>query len=93
MKGPVSEPNMFEPEVEAKGVEAILAALTEDETKYLADENMPLRHFRAEKVSVSVHSTRILAGESMYNITSDSYSCLVNYRGMSTMPFEKSRTL
>ncbi len=57
MKGPVAEPNMFDPEVEAKGVEEILAALTEDETKFLADQNMPLRHFRAEKVSVSVHTT------------------------------------
>jgi hypothetical protein len=56
MKGPVSEPNMFDPEVEAKGVEQILAALTEDETKFLADKNMPLRHFRAEKVSVSVQT-------------------------------------
>jgi hypothetical protein len=56
MKGPVSEPNMFDPEVEAKGVEQILAALTEDETKFLADKNMPLRHFRAEKVSVWVQT-------------------------------------
>jgi hypothetical protein len=54
MKGPAAEPNMFDPEVEAKGVESILAALTEDETASLADKNMPLRHFRAEKVSASI---------------------------------------
>jgi hypothetical protein len=50
MKGPVAEATMFEPEVEANGVKDILAALTEEEMKYLSDPNMPLRHFRAEKV-------------------------------------------
>jgi hypothetical protein len=50
MKGPVAEATMFDPEVEANGVKDILAALTEEEMKYLSDPNMPLRHFRAEKV-------------------------------------------
>eukprot|EP00584_Thalassiosira_punctigera_P015926 CAMPEP_0172557452 /NCGR_PEP_ID=MMETSP1067-20121228/73307_1 /TAXON_ID=265564 ORGANISM="Thalassiosira punctigera, Strain Tpunct2005C2" /NCGR_SAMPLE_ID=MMETSP1067 /ASSEMBLY_ACC=CAM_ASM_000444 /LENGTH=362 /DNA_ID=CAMNT_0013346537 /DNA_START=59 /DNA_END=1147 /DNA_ORIENTATION=+ len=34
---------------EAKGVESILHALTPHERTLLADENMPLRHYRAEK--------------------------------------------
>ena len=34
---------------EASGVKSILAALTPHELKYLADNNMPLRHYRAEK--------------------------------------------
>jgi hypothetical protein len=33
---------MFDPEVEADGVKDILAALTEEEMKYLSDPNMPL---------------------------------------------------
>ena len=45
------EPNMFDPEVEAKAVEDILEALTSDEVQQLPDKNMPLRHYRAEKVS------------------------------------------
>ena len=34
---------------ETKGVQAILNSLTPRERKHLADENMPLRHYRAEK--------------------------------------------
>ena len=34
---------------EASGVKSILQALTPHELKYLADNNMPLRHYRAEK--------------------------------------------
>ncbi|KAL7539972.1 hypothetical protein ACHAWF_006559 [Thalassiosira exigua] len=34
---------------EAKGVEAIMNALTSHERLHLADDNMPLRHYRAEK--------------------------------------------
>ncbi|KAL3787480.1 hypothetical protein HJC23_001130 [Cyclotella cryptica] len=34
---------------EAAGVRAILDALTEHERTFLSDENMPLRHYRAEK--------------------------------------------
>lgn len=34
---------------EASGVKSILNALTPREKKFLADENMPLRHYRAEK--------------------------------------------
>jgi len=44
------EKALLDPKVESKGVEDILAALTKDEKDELADANMPLRHFRAEKV-------------------------------------------
>jgi hypothetical protein len=46
----VGEPVMFGEEAERKGCEEILAALTPSEKERLADPNMPLRHFRAEKV-------------------------------------------
>jgi hypothetical protein len=45
------EPNLLDVEVESKGVADILAALTEDELKEMKDVTMPIRHFRAEKVS------------------------------------------
>ena len=38
-----SEPRMFDPEVEEKGSQAILAGLTEEEIKSMPDANMPLR--------------------------------------------------
>lgn len=47
------EKNLLDPEVEIKGVRDILAALTDEEKSELADANMPLRHFRAEKVASS----------------------------------------
>ena len=43
--------NKLEDSMEAKGVEEILAGLTEEERSALPDKFMPLRHFRAEKVS------------------------------------------
>jgi hypothetical protein len=45
------EPNLLDVEVESKGVADILAVLTEDELKQMKDMTMPIRHFRAEKVS------------------------------------------
>ena len=42
----------LDPAMEAKGVQAILAQLTEKEQKAMPDQDMPLRHFRAEKVSI-----------------------------------------
>ena len=54
-----SEPRMFDPEVEEKGSQAILAALTEEEIKSMPDANMPLRHFRADKGDVSKAIKRI----------------------------------
>jgi len=44
-----SEPRLLDAEVEDEGVQDILAALTDTEKSQLADANMPLRHFRAEK--------------------------------------------
>lgn len=38
---------------EEMGVQAILSSLTPHECKYLADHNMPLRHYRAEKGNLS----------------------------------------
>ena len=46
------EPNLLDVEVEKEGVKDILAALTEEELKEMKDTTMPIRHFRAEKVSL-----------------------------------------
>jgi hypothetical protein len=46
----------LDPAVEEKGVAEILAGLTDAEKAALADKDMPLRHFRAEKVSVTLVS-------------------------------------
>jgi hypothetical protein len=46
-----SEPNLLDSEVEKKGAKDVLEALTEEEKTALPDPNMPMRHFRAEKVS------------------------------------------
>jgi hypothetical protein len=48
--GTCKEPPLLEPDVEVQGVQDILKALSEEERNSLPDENMPLRHFRAEKV-------------------------------------------
>ena len=45
------EEPLFDPEVEKKGVQAMMEALTDEEKAALADPAMPMRHFRAEKVS------------------------------------------
>jgi hypothetical protein len=37
---------------EVAGTSEVLGALTQDEMEQLSDENMPLRHYRAEKVSI-----------------------------------------
>lgn len=42
----------MDPAVEAKGVQAILEQLTDQERTAMPDADMPLRHFRAEKVSL-----------------------------------------
>lgn len=48
------EPSQLRVEVEQKGVQAILDALTEQERQeIMKDTTMPIRHFRAEKVSRS----------------------------------------
>jgi hypothetical protein len=49
--GPGGEKRLFDAEIEDEGAMKILSALDTDEVQYLSDENMPLRHFRAEKVS------------------------------------------
>eukprot|EP00978_Attheya_sp_CCMP212_P039223 scaffold201995_cov58-Attheya_sp.AAC.1 len=46
----------YDPAVEEQGVADILAALDESEQKIMSDINMPLRHFRAEKVGVGNHT-------------------------------------
>ena len=46
---PSKEPTLFARDVEHKGVQRILNALTEKEKRQLSDPDMPLRHFRAEK--------------------------------------------
>jgi len=49
--GPGGEKRLFDAAIEDEGVMKIRAALTEEELKAMPDDNMPLRHFRAEKVS------------------------------------------
>jgi hypothetical protein len=48
----VGEAPLLDVKEEEKGVKAILEALTDDEKEHLADENMPLRHLRAEKGNI-----------------------------------------
>jgi hypothetical protein len=45
------ESNLLDEKVEERGVQDILAALTDEERKEMKDLTMPIRHFRAEKVS------------------------------------------
>ena len=47
------EPNLLDVEVEKKGVKDIMDALSAEEMKEMKDTTMPIRHFRAEKVSFS----------------------------------------
>lgn len=46
------EEHLLNADVEIKGVKEIMEALTDEEKASLADASMPMRHFRAEKVSV-----------------------------------------
>ena len=46
------EEPMFDIDVEKDGCMKIMEALTDDEKNNLADDNMPLRHFRADKVNI-----------------------------------------
>jgi len=57
--GPGGEKRLFNADIEDEGTKEILSALTQEEASYLSDENMPLRHFRAEKVRFSTASTAI----------------------------------
>lgn len=41
----------MDPAVESKGIQAILEQLTDQERAAMPDYDMPLRHFRAEKVN------------------------------------------
>jgi hypothetical protein len=49
--GPGGEKRLFDAVVENEGVLKIRSALSQDELLAMPDDNMPLRHFRAEKVS------------------------------------------
>lgn len=50
------EVHLLDPSVEQQGAKDVLAALTPDERDAIPDPNMPLRHFRAEKVCSCEHS-------------------------------------
>uniref|UniRef100_A0A7S3PWI4 CRAL-TRIO domain-containing protein n=1 Tax=Chaetoceros debilis TaxID=122233 RepID=A0A7S3PWI4_9STRA len=54
-----NEPRMFEKTVEEKGCKEIVEALTEEELEAMPDENMPMRHFRADKGNVTKAIKRI----------------------------------
>lgn len=58
--GPGGEKRLFDADIEDEGALKILSALNQEEAKYLSDENMPLRHFRAEKVSIAAKSSRVM---------------------------------
>ena len=53
------EPRMFDRDVEEEGCRKIVECLTEDELRAMPDENMPLRHFRADKGNVKKAIKRI----------------------------------
>ncbi len=53
------EPRMFDRDVEEEGCKKIVECLTEDELRAMPDENMPLRHFRADKGNVKKAIKRI----------------------------------
>ena len=53
------EPRMFEKDVEEKGCKEIVDALTEEELEAMPDENMPMRHLRADKGNVKKAIKRI----------------------------------
>lgn len=44
------EPRMFDQKTEEEGCKQIIDALTDEEKMNMADPNMPMRHFRADKV-------------------------------------------
>lgn len=46
------EERMFDSELEDDGVKQILESLTEEEKKFMPDENEPIRHLRAEKGNI-----------------------------------------
>merc|ERR1712008_168200 len=56
---PKKEPRMFNKEIEEQGCREIVEALTEEELQAMPDENMPLRHFRADKGNVKKSIERI----------------------------------
>ena len=45
------EEHLLDANVETKGVQVMMNALTDEEKAALSDPSMPMRHFRAEKVS------------------------------------------
>lgn len=53
------EPRMFDQETEEKGCKEIVNAMTKKELEAMPDENMPLRHFRADKGDVKKAIKRI----------------------------------
>ena len=54
--GPGGEKRLFDAPIEDEGVMKIRSALDPEELSAMPDDNMPLRHFRAEKVSIYVVS-------------------------------------
>uniref|UniRef100_A0A7S2HGU9 CRAL-TRIO domain-containing protein n=1 Tax=Helicotheca tamesis TaxID=374047 RepID=A0A7S2HGU9_9STRA len=57
----VGEVGLLDKEVEKKGVEDILAALTDDEKSRLPDEHTALRHLRGEKGDAAVATKKLKA--------------------------------
>lgn len=54
-----NEPRMFDQETEEKGCKEIVQAMTKAELEAMPDENMPLRHLRADKGDVTKAIKRI----------------------------------
>lgn len=53
------EPRMFDAAIEEEGCKRIMEQLTEEEIDAMPDDNMPLRHFRADKGNVEKAVKRI----------------------------------
>lgn len=56
---PSREPRMFDQAKEEEGYQKIIEQLTPEELKAMPDDNMPMRHFRADKGSVEKAIKRI----------------------------------
>ena len=56
---PTKEPRKFDQAIEENGCKLILAALTPQERASMSDQNLPLRHFRADKGDIDKAIKRI----------------------------------
>jgi hypothetical protein len=100
-EGPMtSSSSDFKDADEVAGASEVLGALTQDEMEQLPDENMPLRHYRAEKVRKRFGASRGFPLQSIYIPLTLSFSFWILLptttninisREISKRPLQKSR--